>query len=236
MVRNKKWMRISLTRWLKHVETLNPGTVQEPPIQTSTRWKPDWTYDSKPLDPKCFSKYYQKKISTPFKCPDCGFGPNPIYPNIVKPTFVWETDANVERCFKIPYSTFYWKGFPIHVFLNNNHFWIAGVFLNVFSCFPSKTGMMVLNWLRCPAWVFQPRHGLDTHHLGNHHGKSPGGRAQIFKDRAIKQISWPNQLGCYRNTLFFRSQLVTTGYGICTQQVTSQLVKAHRKSVLAKNS
>ena len=54
------------------VEALNPETVQEPPIQTSTRWKPDGTYDSKPLDPEYFSKYYQKKLSTPFKCPDCG--------------------------------------------------------------------------------------------------------------------------------------------------------------------
>ena len=54
------------------VEALNPETVQEPPIQTSTRWKPDGTSDSKPLDPEYFSKCYQKKLSTPFKCPDCG--------------------------------------------------------------------------------------------------------------------------------------------------------------------
>ena len=43
---------------------------QNPP--TSTRWKPDGTYDKKPLDPNYFSKYYQKKLSTPFTCPDCG--------------------------------------------------------------------------------------------------------------------------------------------------------------------
>lgn len=41
------------------VEALNPETTQGPPIQTSTRWKPDGTYDSKPLDPEYFSKYYQ---------------------------------------------------------------------------------------------------------------------------------------------------------------------------------
>ena len=35
------------------VQALNPETVQEPPIQTSTRWKPDGTFDSKPLDPNC---------------------------------------------------------------------------------------------------------------------------------------------------------------------------------------
>ena len=29
-------------------EALNPETVQEPPIQASTRWKPDGTYDRKP--------------------------------------------------------------------------------------------------------------------------------------------------------------------------------------------
>ena len=54
------------------VEALNPETVQEPPIQASTRWKPDGTYDRKPLDPEYFSKCYQKKLSTPFKCADCG--------------------------------------------------------------------------------------------------------------------------------------------------------------------
>ena len=115
------------------VEALNPETVQEPPIQTSTRWKPDGTYDSKPLDPEYFSKYYQKKLSTPFKCPDCGrtISSNPIYPNTVKPTFVWETDANVERCFKTPYGTFRSKGFPIQNFLNNKHFYWEGFYVEV---------------------------------------------------------------------------------------------------------
>ena len=54
------------------VQALNPETVQEPPIPTSTRWQPDGTYDKKPNDPNYFSKYYQKKLSTPFTCPDCG--------------------------------------------------------------------------------------------------------------------------------------------------------------------
>ena len=39
---------------------------QNPPATTSTRWKPDGTYDKKPLDPNYFSKYYQKKIINPF--------------------------------------------------------------------------------------------------------------------------------------------------------------------------
>jgi hypothetical protein len=68
------------------VEALHQPYIQEPPIPTSTRWKqpeailttsrsrykPDGTYDKKPLDPNYFSKYYQKRLSTPFTCPDCG--------------------------------------------------------------------------------------------------------------------------------------------------------------------
>ena len=42
------------------------------PTTTSTRRKPDGTYDKKPLDPKYFSKYYQQKLTTSFTCPDCG--------------------------------------------------------------------------------------------------------------------------------------------------------------------
>jgi hypothetical protein len=45
--------------------------IHNPPTTTSTRRKPDGTYDKKPLDPKYFSKYYQKKLTTPFTCPDC---------------------------------------------------------------------------------------------------------------------------------------------------------------------
>ena len=65
-------------------QSVNPHN--DPPTATSTRWdvvepfpttlssrrKPDGTYDKKPLDPKYFSKYYQQKLTTPFKCPDCG--------------------------------------------------------------------------------------------------------------------------------------------------------------------
>jgi len=54
------------------VEALHQPATQEPSIQTSNRWKRDGTYDSKPLDPEYFSKYYQKTLTTPFKCPDCG--------------------------------------------------------------------------------------------------------------------------------------------------------------------
>lgn len=54
------------------VEALHQPAIQGPPIQTSNRWKPDGTNDSKPLDPDYFFKYDQKKLTTPFKCPDCG--------------------------------------------------------------------------------------------------------------------------------------------------------------------
>ena len=39
------------------VEALNPETVQDPP---------------NPSIHKMVNKYYQKKLSTPFQCPDCG--------------------------------------------------------------------------------------------------------------------------------------------------------------------
>ena len=55
------------------VEALhNPPTLNQPTTTTSTRWKPDGTYNKKPLDPEYFTKYYHNKLSTPFKCPDCG--------------------------------------------------------------------------------------------------------------------------------------------------------------------
>ena len=56
---------------------------------------------------------------------DGRFRPNPIYPNIVKPTFVWRRDASVERCVKTPYDTFRSKGFSVQHFLNNNFYWEA---------------------------------------------------------------------------------------------------------------
>lgn len=37
-----------------------------------SRFNPNGTYNSKPLDPKYFNNYYHEKLSTPFKCPDCG--------------------------------------------------------------------------------------------------------------------------------------------------------------------
>lgn len=50
----------------------NPPAIYDSSTSTSTRWKPDGTYDKKPLDPEYFSTYYQRKLSIPFKCPDCG--------------------------------------------------------------------------------------------------------------------------------------------------------------------
>jgi hypothetical protein len=34
-----------------------------PTQATHTRWKPDGSYDKKPVDPDYFSKYYQRKLS-----------------------------------------------------------------------------------------------------------------------------------------------------------------------------
>ena len=49
------------------VEALNPETVQEPPMQTSTRWQPDGTNGKQPEDPTIFSKYIlSKEIISPF--------------------------------------------------------------------------------------------------------------------------------------------------------------------------
>ena len=55
-------------------ETLHQsGNIHNPPTPTtSTRWKPDGTYDKKLLDPEYFFKILPEKISTPFTCPDCG--------------------------------------------------------------------------------------------------------------------------------------------------------------------
>ena len=75
------------------VQALNPETVQEPPIQTSTRWKPDGTYDSKPLDPNCghtissksiLSKHRQTNICMRNRC-QCW---NPFFLN--NNIFYWE--------------------------------------------------------------------------------------------------------------------------------------------------
>ena len=53
-------------------EALHQSNTPEQPTQTNSRWQPDGTYDKKPLDPNYFSKYYQRKLKTPFTCPDCG--------------------------------------------------------------------------------------------------------------------------------------------------------------------
>ena len=48
----------------------NPHNALTPAM--STRWKADGTYDKRPVDPKYFAKYYQKKLTTPVTSPDCG--------------------------------------------------------------------------------------------------------------------------------------------------------------------
>ena len=68
MEKNKKGMRTSLTRWLNHSinrQSKNPHS-QHPTdgdltgLMTANRWTPNVFLNTK------------KKISTPFKCPDCG--------------------------------------------------------------------------------------------------------------------------------------------------------------------
>ena len=76
------------------VEALHQPDIQESPIQTSTRWKPDGTYDKKPLDPEYFPKHYHEKLSTPFQCPQ--FHQNHIYQNTATQKFVFTTDAIVK--------------------------------------------------------------------------------------------------------------------------------------------
>ena len=51
------------TRW---------DVVEPLPTTRTGRWKPDGTYNKKPLDPEYFTKYYHNKLSTPFTCPDYG--------------------------------------------------------------------------------------------------------------------------------------------------------------------
>ena len=92
------------------VEALHQSNnSHNPPTTTSTRWKPpeailttsrsrykpDGTYDKKPLDPNYFSKYYQKKLSTPspVQTADDPSQSNPIYQNTVKPTDVSTADV-----------------------------------------------------------------------------------------------------------------------------------------------
>ena len=55
------------------VEALHqPTTPNNTPRNTQSRWRPDGTYDKKPLDDEYFKNYYQKELKIPFKFPDCG--------------------------------------------------------------------------------------------------------------------------------------------------------------------
>ena len=44
---------------------------QEPITPIRTRWNKDGSYNSKPLDPQYFKKYYETKLKQPYKCPVC---------------------------------------------------------------------------------------------------------------------------------------------------------------------
>ena len=51
------------------VEELHNPT---PVIPKGCRWGIDGSYDSKPLDPDYFNKYYKKNLCTQLDCPKCG--------------------------------------------------------------------------------------------------------------------------------------------------------------------
>ena len=54
------------------VEALNqPSTPKNTPT-ANTRWRPDGTYDKRPLDEDYFNTYYQETLKIPFKCSECG--------------------------------------------------------------------------------------------------------------------------------------------------------------------
>ena len=58
----------------KNTPTANSRWKQPEALLTTSRsrYKPDGTYDKRPLDEDYFKIYYQKKLKIPFKCPDCG--------------------------------------------------------------------------------------------------------------------------------------------------------------------
>ena len=91
-------------------ETLHQSdNIHNPPTATSTRWKPpeailstsrsrykpDGTYDKKPLDLNYFSKYYQRsyQLLSPVPTADEPSRANPIYQSTVKPTDVLTADV-----------------------------------------------------------------------------------------------------------------------------------------------
>ena len=53
-------------------DTPTQQTSDEEKTTSFSRWNPDGSYNSKPLDKNYFRNYYKNKLSTPFQCPDCG--------------------------------------------------------------------------------------------------------------------------------------------------------------------
>ena len=72
---------------------------QNPPATTSTRWKPDGTYDKKPLDPNFFQSIIKRNYQplSPVQTADEPSQANPIYQNTVKPTDVWTADDTEKK-------------------------------------------------------------------------------------------------------------------------------------------
>ena len=114
MERNKKWMKTCLTRWLKHSIHQQSKNPQSKPRQDGN---PTELMTRNPTTQNTFQNIINKSYQplSPVPTADGQFRPNPIYQNIVKPTFVWGKNASVE----------------IQNFLNNNHFYWEGFYVEV---------------------------------------------------------------------------------------------------------
>ena len=66
-----------------------------------------------PLSFPKVSKKYQPLSHVPSA--DAQFRPNPIYPNTIKPTFVWKTNASVAIYNFLNNNQFYWECFYVEV-------------------------------------------------------------------------------------------------------------------------
>ena len=94
------------------------GEELHQPKDQNIGWKPDGTYNKKPLDPNYFKNYYQTNLETSIKCPDCGRTEeqqpaNQTSQNTVKPTFVKTRDTDFENV-----KPFQEKWFLLNMFIH----------------------------------------------------------------------------------------------------------------------
>ena len=98
MERSKKWMRTSLTRWLKHSIHPQSKNPQSKPLQDGN---PTELMTRNPTTQTTSQNTIKRNYHplSPVPTADGQFRPNPIYQNIVKPTFVWGKNASVNHPF-----------------------------------------------------------------------------------------------------------------------------------------